>query len=121
MVRTISLAGCLSKMTQVLAGRLRASPMAGWAGELVIADGVEAVTLRFQRGRCHVPAGVPKPRGQQPSSIRGGDEIAQLLLGTDEPGEILESAGMQVTGDAGQLAGVLFPAQHPVLSQWDHY
>ncbi|MEI7833889.1 MAG: hypothetical protein WCJ56_11925 [bacterium] len=39
---------------------------------------------------------------------------------TDEPGEII-SAGVETHGDAAELAGALFPAQHPILGPWDRF
>ena len=54
-------------------------------------------------------------------AIRGGEEIVQLLIGTDEPGETIESAGIRLTGDAKMLAQVLFPNRRPGLRPWDRY
>ena len=53
--------------------------------------------------------------------LRGGEQIAQLLLGTDEPEETIDAGRMKTAGDAAQLASVLFPNQHPTLGMWDHY
>ncbi len=46
--------------------------------------------------------------------------MAQLLIATDEPGEIVDAAGIRLQGDAKHLIGVLLPNQHPVLAKWDH-
>jgi len=55
------------------------------------------------------------------SAVRGGEEIAQLLIGTDPPEEIITAAGTRLTGQARALVDVLFPHQHPVLGAWDAY
>ena len=47
--------------------------------------------------------------------------IAQLIIGADEPDAVLSAAGMKVSGDARQLAAVLFPNQHPQLSLRDRF
>lgn len=55
------------------------------------------------------------PAGQSDHSIRGGQDIAQLIVGTESPDEIVETAHLQLSGDAHQLVEVLFPAQHPQM------
>ena len=117
MVLTIRLASALEKMRGELSRRLRGSHMAGWRGRLAIADARDRVMLVIDRGQVRLapPAGRPK------HAIRGGDEIAQLLIGTDEPDEIVAAAGMRLRGDARQLARVLFPRQHPMLCQCDRF
>jgi len=54
-------------------------------------------------------------------AIEGGDEMAQLLLGSEEPAEIIAAAGMHTSGDATKLAAVLFPNQYPNLCLGDRY
>lgn len=58
---------------------------------------------------------------QTKHAIRGGDEIAQLLIGTDEPDEIVDAAGIRLRGDAKQLVHVLMPNEHPTLAAWDNF
>ena len=52
-------------------------------------------------------------RGATSSAIEGGGEIAQLVVGSDEPGEIVEAAGTALRGEAARLLPVLFPPQYP--------
>ena len=54
-------------------------------------------------------------------AIRGGEEIAQLLIGADEPEETVEAGHIRLTGDARDLAGVLFPNEYPFISWWDSF
>ncbi len=116
MVRTLNLSATLGKLTREFARRLKRSHMAGWRGEVLIADPRERVTLAINRSTVSLaPA-----RGSR-HGIRGGEGIAQLIIGSDEPGEIVEAAGIRVTGDARTLIEVLFPNQHPRLCALDEY
>jgi hypothetical protein len=54
-------------------------------------------------------------------SISGENEIASLLIGTDEPEETVEAGNMKLTGEAKTLVPVLFPNEHPVLHTRDDY
>ena len=47
--------------------------------------------------------------------IRGGQALAQLVVGTESPDEVVEMAGIQVSGDAAQLLPILFPIQYPQM------
>jgi hypothetical protein len=49
----------------------------------------------------------------------GGEAVAQLLIRTDDPDEIVASASFQLTGDAWHLLPVLFPGQNPQPSLVD--
>ena len=59
--------------------------------------------------------------GRTKHAVRGGDEIAQLLIGTDDPHEIADAAGTRLRGRAKQLIDVLLPNQHPILAEWDQF
>jgi len=120
MIRTISLASTLGKLCGELSRRLRASPLAKWRGELLIADKREKVKLTVGRGVIRARP-VRAGEGYGKNTIRGGQEIAQLLIGTHGPEEITRAAGTRVTGRAKELLGVLFPERHPILGAWDHY
>lgn len=116
MVCTINLASSLKKLCPELERRLKSSCLAGWSGKLLIQDARESAALDIRRSRVAVVA-----PGRASHSIRGGNEIAQLLIGTDEPVEVIESGGMRLSGDARELAAVLFPNQHPNLAPADRY
>jgi len=116
MVATMHLASTLEKMAPELGRRLRGSPLDRWRGTLVVADRREAVALRIDRSRVTVRRG-----GRSRHAVRGNDEIAQLLIGTDDPAVTLATARMKVTGDAARLAAVLFPNEHPMLGLRDRF
>jgi len=112
----LNLPSALTKMQGELSRRLRASCLATWSGDLLVADVREQVTLLIGKGRVAV---VPPRKTKH--VIRGGDEVVQLLLGTDEPSEVVEAGKMRLSGEAAELAEVLFPVQWPQLSQLDRY
>ncbi len=116
MVRTLNLATSLGKLSGVLSKRLRESCLSGWSGKLLVEDSRESAVLEIRRSRVSV-----SPSAKTRHSIRGGNEIAQLLIGTDDPGEVIDSADMSLSGDAKALAPVLFPNQHPNLAAWDRF
>jgi hypothetical protein len=124
MVRTINLRQCLGKMAAELGRRLMASELRGWRGRLLIAGANKQAVLEIDRAKVMLveQGGGASRRGMKiDGSIRGGDHIAQLLIGTDDPGELVESAGMRLRGEAGRLLPVLFPDQHPQLHVADRY
>lgn len=116
MVRVLNLESCLRKLRGELGNRIRRSPMSTWSGCLRITDPRESVGLRIQRGRVRLAS----PGGTR-HSIRAGEEFAQLIMGTDEPHEVVAAGRMRLTGDARQLLPILFPAQHPALGALDHF
>jgi len=116
MIRTVSLRGVLGKIAPELSRRLARSHLAGWKGRLLIADGREKVMLSIRGGKVAIGRA-----GATRHAIRGGDEIAQLLIGTDEPGETVEAGKIRLTGDARQLVKILFPNQHPMLGTIDGF
>ena len=116
MVATINLASTLEKMRGELQDRLRASHFASWRGDLVVADARQAATLGINRSHVRVT-----PGGRSRHAIRGGDRVAQLLIGTDDPAEIIRAARMRTTGDALAMARVLFPNEHPVMGLLDRF
>ena len=116
MIRTVNLESALRRMCRELSARLRRSNLAGWRGKLLMADAREKATLVIDRSKVRV-AEAQKTK----HTLRGGDEVVQLLIGTDVPRETIEAAGMRLSGDARDLVEVLFPAQHPMLSPWDGY
>lgn len=122
LIRTINLPQALTKLSRELARRLAHSPLAGWRGQLLLADGRESALLNISPGRIEVTPGTTKKSARSTRhAIRGGDAIAQLLLGTTDPRETAANYNFQITGDARQLLPVLFPDQHPTLQEIDKY
>ena len=109
-IRIINLKTLFEKLAPVLGQRLRQSPLAAWTGNLVIANGEEEVMLVIDRAEVQVASA-----GESDHSIRGGQQIAQLVVGTETPDEIVETNGIKLKGQARQLIEILFPAQYPQM------
>jgi predicted N-acetyltransferase YhbS len=116
MVLTLSLRGTLEKMAGELGRRLRASDLASWRGRLLVADAREKVALAINRGKVSVAE-----RAKTRHALRGGDEMARLLIGSDSPDEVVREGGMRLSGDARRLVRALFAAQHPRLGGPDRF
>jgi len=116
MVRTIDLAATLEKMASELTRRLGVSHLSRWRGRLLVAGAGERAMLSIGPDGVRVAEG-----GTSRHAIRCGCEIAQLLIGTDSPGEIARAGGIRLTGDAKKLLPVLFPNQYPVLGHMDSF
>lgn len=116
MVQCLNLGPCLGKMTGELSRRLQGSELAGYTGELRITGCDATVGLKIAGGKVSL---IGKAAGR--NAIRGGHEVAQLLIGTDEPMEVCEAGKIRLSGDAARLVSVLFPNQHPQLHQLDRY
>jgi predicted acetyltransferase len=116
MIRLLNLPQAMARLAGELSRRLQSSHLAGWRGDLLIADTWGEVMLSIGAGQVAVA-----PVAATPHALRGGDSVAQLLIGTEAPAEVAKAGGMQLTGDAAALAEVLFPAQYPQLMTADRY
>jgi hypothetical protein len=77
----------------------------------------ERVTLRIQKGKVSLREGKPAK-----NSIRAGDEMAMLLLGSEPIDDIASRTGLKCLGpEARELGRVLFPPQNPMLGAMDRY
>jgi predicted N-acetyltransferase YhbS len=118
MIRTLNLASCLRKLCAEFSRLLRRSDWSSWRGALRIGDAREAVTLAMGRGRVAIASA----GGQATRHVlSGGERVAQLLIGTHGPDQVMEDGNMKASGDAAALARVLFPARRPTLAMWDQY
>lgn len=113
-VRIVNLESLLKKLAAELTRRLQASPYATWQGNLCIVleenGATERVLLAFDKGVVSLA-----PVGETAHVIRGGQALAQLIVGSEAAEEVVEMAGIEVSGDARQLLSVLFPAQWPQM------
>lgn len=116
MIRTVNLASALKRMSAEFRSRLGASGFGNWRGKLLIDDGRESVVLQIDRGRTNPVKGIDAPH-----AIRGGDYIAQLLIGTERPEAVASGGRIRFRGEGRGLADALFPAQDPMISRNDSY
>jgi predicted N-acetyltransferase YhbS len=116
MVRMVSLLRFVTRLRPELEDRLRRSHLSAWHGDLLIDNSSEAVTLRIDQGKIEVLPAAPCR-----NSISGGEAIAQLMFGTDEPSETIAEGRIRLRGHAKNLVPVLFPNEYPALSAWDRF
>lgn len=115
-VRLINLQSALEKLRPALETRLQNSRFADWSGALHLDAGEQHATLEIAAGTAQI---TDSPPGEH--IIHGGPAIARLLIGSDDPVEIMEQDAMHFTGQAADLVRVLFPNMYPMLSHWDEY
>lgn len=114
MIRIVNLGTLFEKMAGELSLRLSKSYLANWRGDLLISCNDEKIMLSIDGSNVRVV-----PPGQTEHSIRGGDDIARLIIGSESPNEIVALSNMALNGDALQFAEVLFPKQYPQISGVD--
>jgi hypothetical protein len=116
MIRIISLASTLEKLCGELSRQLKHSHLSGWSGDLLITSDEEKILLKITNGSVRVTAGKSSR-----NAIRAGKELAQLLIGTDDPLAVVHQYNMRLSGAARRLVPVLFPARHPMLGARDSF
>jgi hypothetical protein len=104
------------KLLPLLEQRLAGSQFAHWHGSLLLDCGAQKAVLQIERGKVTIT-----DDGTAAHRLCGGADIARFLIGSDEADEIIQQAGMEASGLAIPLAGVLFPNLHPMMSHWDEY
>lgn len=113
-VRLVNLESTLQKQLPLFEERLASSRFAGWQGFLGLDAGAHKATLQIERSQVSL---VPTPAPEH--NMLGGAAIARLLIGSDDPDEVIRQEGIVCQGLAQELARVLFPHLHPMLSHWD--
>ena len=115
-VKLINLASTLRKLVPLFEARLAQSQFANWQGSLLLDAGEQKASIEVLGGQVSIGSG-----RDTVNSLRGGGDMARLLIGSDEAEEIIQQAGMQASGLALPLVRVLFPNLHPMMSHWDEY
>mgnify|MGYP001049219440 FL=1 len=115
-VKLIHLESTLHKLAPLFESRLAGSRFARWHGSLLLDGGEQQATLEIAGGKVSIG-----PGSATPHSLHGGADLARLLIGSDEPDEIIQQAGMELRGSALPLVRALFPNLHPMMSHWDEY
>ena len=114
MIRLVNLQSLIEKLAPELSRRLQMSHLAEWRGNLRISAEDDHVMLAVDRSHIRI-----LPSDESAHTMEGGADIAQLIIGTESPDEIVEAADITLTGDAAQLVEVLFPKQYPQMSNAD--
>ncbi|MBC8507807.1 MAG: GNAT family N-acetyltransferase [Anaerolineales bacterium] len=115
-VKVINLESSLGKLQPLFERRLKRSHFKDWRGELHIDAGDQNANLLIDNGNVQVT----EPT-QSENSVQGGPAIARFLIGSDEPGEIIQQEEIACMGAAEDLVTVLFPNLYPMMSHWDEY
>ena len=113
-VKLINLRSTLEKIRPLLESRLKQSHLSNWNGQLVLDAGEQKVGLDIRDGFIKITDAASTEH-----RILAGPGLGRLLIGSDEPDEVIHQENMTCSGDAPNLARVLFPNLYPMLSQWD--
>ena len=116
MFRLVEPTRAFDKIRKTLSTRLRSSPLAGWNGTINVRTQGSEFGLALNKSRVAIT-----PASSTKDTLHAGPEIIRLLLGSDDPSELVRTGGLRTTGAAVHLIPILFPAQHPQLSTWDRY
>ena len=115
-MKIINLHSTLQKLIPLLESRVAHSYFVDWSGSLLLDAGEQTALLRFDRGKITL--------GTETSSentLIAGAALSRLLIGSDEPEEIIQHEGMHCSGNAQELVCVLFPNLYPMMSHWIEY
>lgn len=115
-VKVVNLMSTLGKLHPLFTERLHESRYAGWTGSFQLDAGEQKATLHIENGSVRFIDSSPAE-----FALRGGPDIARFLIGSDDAAEIIQQEGINCSGETAELAGILFPNLHPVMSQWDEF
>lgn len=116
LVKVINLHSTLQKLSPLLEARLAKSHLAAWEGRLHLDGGKQQASLEIKEGKIEVTEPL---EGEH--AIDGGYALSRLLIGSDEPAEIVQQEGMTLVGKADELVEILFPNLYPMMSHWDEF
>jgi len=115
MIRLLSLSLFLKAMAKELTARMERSQLT-WRGTLYLTFGTQRAGLRING--CQVEVAPP---GKGAHSIKGNNEMVQLLIGSIGAEELLARKVISIAGDGLTLASTLFPACSPKLARGDFF
>ena len=115
MVRLLDLSLFLKAMRNELTARMVASQLK-WNGILDLVSGEQRAALRINKNEVNVA----QPENGS-HSIKGNENLVQLLIGSFAVGELVARNLVTVTGDGLTLAQALFPVCSPKLARADFF
>ena len=115
-VRIVNLDSTLRKLCPLFETRLQRSQFAQWSATLLLDAGEQSAVLALENGTVTLSSDTSSDH-----AIHAGPALARLLIGSDDPGEIMQQEQITTSGQAAELMRVLFPNLRPVLSHWDEY
>jgi hypothetical protein len=116
-VKLVNLRSALTKMEPLLTERLGRSRFNSWEGRLELVGGEERAGLACRSGTVAIEA--YDPVGE--NKIDAGQALGRLLIGSDDPDEVMRQERIVCRGWGEALASVLFPNMRPMMSHWDEY
>jgi RNA polymerase sigma factor (sigma-70 family) len=114
LVRVLNLRQLLEKMRGELERRIAGSSLAGASEMLALHFEDQAATIVIEEGRVRVEHGATGAH-----SIQGDRAVATLLVGGEDPADVLALPGSRAIGRADVIASALFPNQYPQLGYQD--
>ena len=115
-VKLINLRSALGKMKPLLEARLKKSHLRNWQGQLQLDGGEQKASLIIEAENIQIADPAPSIH-----TLQAGAALGRFLIGSDESAEIIQQENIAFSGDAAELAAVLFPNLHPVLSHFDEF
>ncbi len=114
-IKIINLAAALTKLVPLFEARLTSSHLANWQGRLALDAGDQSAVLEIDMGAVQVT------EGGSEHGVQAGPALGRLLIGSDDPGEIIRQEDVGLNGQAGGLVRVLFPNLRPMMSHYDEF
>jgi hypothetical protein len=115
-VKVINLESTLTKLLPLFEDRLAHSHLSGWQGRLGLDGDDGEYALEIHAGKVAVSDEIDSP-----DMIAAGPSLGRLLIGSDDPVEIVRQEGVDTFGMGGELLTVLFPNLNPMMSHWDEF
>ena len=116
LVKVINLHSTLKKMLPLFEERVKRSQFIDWSGELLLEGDQQSAVITLNKGQVSLDKG-----GDIENIITAGAALGRLLIGSDEPREVICEEAIECQGLGEELARVLFPNMHPMLSHFDEY
>jgi len=115
-VRMVNLHACLKTLTPEFEHRLKKSHLSTWEGTFHLLGAGEQAALSIRQGQVRVA-----DDSEEVHALQAGHALARFMIGSDDPREIIRQEGVACQGEGAELADVLFPNLHPMLSHWDEF
>lgn len=115
-VRVVNLKRSLEKIRPLLESRIQNSQLSTYRGKLFLDGGEQKASLEIEDGNIQITN-----KQTSKNSITAGPALGRFLIGSDEPGEIIQQENINCSGDALAIVRILFPNLHPMMSHWDEF
>jgi predicted N-acetyltransferase YhbS len=116
LVKVINLLSALTKMVPLFEKRIRQSHLVNWTGTLLLEGETQQAALHLDKGAVRI-----EETTNSKDQIIAGAALGRLLIGSDEPDEVILEEGITCQGRGAELAQVLFPNMHPMMSHFDEF